>query len=183
YGRLEIKSITFVIVCVIVIVIGGMVVMVATCTIASNVPTITGLQPYAALVIQGRDIYIREGCVNCHTQTVRPFRSETVRYGEYSKAGEFVYDFPFLWGSKRTGPDLHRLGGKYPNKWHFDHMMDPTITSPGSIMPAYPWLFVQDLNISNTVKKLRVMQQLGVPYSQENVENRSEERRVGKERR
>lgn len=171
HRRLERKPITFLIVSLIVILIGGIVEMVPTFTIASNVPTISSVQPYTALEIQGRDIYIREGCVNCHTQTVRPFRSETVRYGEYSKAGEFVYDFPFLWGSKRTGPDLHRLGGKYPNKWHFDHMMDPTITSPGSIMPAYPWLFVQDLNISNTVKKLRVMQQLGVPYSQENVEN------------
>lgn len=171
HRRLERKPITFLIVSLIVILIGGIVEMVPTFTIASNVPTISSVQPYTALEIQGRDIYIREGCVNCHTQTVRPFRSETVRYGEYSKAGEFVYDFPFLWGSKRTGPDLHRLGGKYPNKWHFDHMMDPTITSPGSIMPAYPWLFDQDLNISNTVKKLRVMQQLGVPYSQENVEN------------
>ena len=171
HRRLERKPITFLVVSLIVILIGGIVEMVPTFTIASNVPTISSVQPYSALEIQGRDIYIREGCVNCHTQTVRPFRSETVRYGEYSKAGEYVYDFPFLWGSKRTGPDLHRLGGKYPNKWHFDHMMDPTITSPGSIMPAYPWLFDQDLNISNTVKKLRVMQQLGVPYSQENVEN------------
>lgn len=171
HRRLERKPITFLVISLIVILIGGIVEMVPTFTIASNVPTISSVQPYSALEIQGRDIYIREGCVNCHTQTVRPFRSETVRYGEYSKAGEYVYDFPFLWGSKRTGPDLHRLGGKYPNKWHFDHMMDPTITSPGSIMPAYPWLFDQDLNISNTVKKLRVMQQLGVPYSQENVEN------------
>jgi len=109
--------------------------------------------------------------VNCHTQTIRPFRSETARYGEYSKAGEFVYDHPFLWGSKRTGPDLQRIGGKYPNKWHFDHLLDPTITSPGSIMPPYPWLIEQTLDNSTLVKKLQVMQTFGVPYSEDEVNN------------
>src|SRR5690606_16528229 len=118
---------------------------------------------------QGRDLYIREGCVNCHTQTVRPFRSETVRYGEYSKAGEFVYDHPFLWGSKRTGPDLQRIGKKYPNKWHFDHMLDPTITSPGSIMPPYPWLIDQQLDTTTTKAKLNALRLLGVPYTDEQV--------------
>src|SRR5690606_15071399 len=106
-----------------------------------------------------------------HTQTVRPFRSETVRYGEYSKAGEFVYDHPFLWGSKRTGPDLHRIGKKYPHKWHFDHMLDPTITSPGSIMPAYPWLIEQPLDANNTKAKLNAMRLLGVPYTEEDINN------------
>src|SRR5690606_26281618 len=105
------------------------------------------------------------------TQSVRPFRSETARYGEYSKAGEFVYDMPFLWGSKRTGPDLHRLGGKYPNKWHFDHLLDPTITSPGSIMPAYPWLIEQTLDNNLLDKKMNAMRVLGVPYSEEEIQN------------
>ena len=109
--------------------------------------------------------------MNCHSQTIRPFRSETARYGEYSKAGEFVYDRPFLWGSKRTGPDLHRIGGKYPNKWHFDHMMDPTITSPGSIMPAYPWLIEQEMDYSTLSDKMNALRILGTPYSDQEVAN------------
>lgn len=170
HRRLERKPVLFMVLSLIVIMIGGVVEMVPTFMISSNVPTIASVKPYTALELQGRDLYIREGCVNCHTQTIRPFRSETARYGEYSKAGEFVYDFPFLWGSKRTGPELHRIGGKYPNKWHFDHMLDPTITSPGSIMPAYPWLFEQDLDIASTKKKLNAMRILGVPYSTEEIE-------------
>jgi cytochrome c oxidase cbb3-type subunit I/II len=101
------------------------------------------VKPYTALEVLGRDIYIREGCVGCHSQMVRPFRSETERYGEYSKAGEYIYDHPFLWGSKRTGPDLHRVGGKYPDAWHYNHMDDPRSVSPGSIMPRYSWLLTQ----------------------------------------
>jgi cytochrome c oxidase cbb3-type subunit I/II len=146
------------------ILIGGLVEMVPTFLIDSNVPTIAAVKPYTSLELQGRDVYIREGCVNCHTQMIRPFRSETERYGEYSKAGEFVYDRPFLWGSKRTGPDLHRVGGKYPHSWHYHHMMDPTSMSPGSIMPAYPWLFDQTLDISTTEAKIEALQQLGTPY-------------------
>ncbi|MFC6999925.1 cytochrome-c oxidase, cbb3-type subunit I [Rufibacter roseus] len=146
------------------ILIGGMVEMIPTFLVESNVPTIASLKPYTALELQGRDVYIKEGCVNCHSQMVRPFRSETERYGEYSKAGEFVYDRPFLWGSKRTGPDLHRVGGKYPHSWHYHHMLDPTSMSPGSIMPAYPWLFEQDLDISDTEAKIEALQSLGTPY-------------------
>lgn len=171
HRRLERKPLLFLVLALIVILIGGLVQMVPTFLISSNVPTISSVKPYTALELQGRDLYIREGCVNCHSQTVRPFRSETVRYGEYSKAGEFVYDHPFLWGSKRTGPDLHRIGKKYPNKWHFDHMMDPTLTSPGSIMPAYPWLITQTLNSSNTKTKLTAMRKLGVPYTDEEIAN------------
>ncbi|HWK59307.1 MAG TPA: cytochrome-c oxidase, cbb3-type subunit I [Parapedobacter sp.] len=171
HRRLERKPILFLIIALITILIGGMVQMMPTFMISSNVPTIASVQPYTALEIQGRDLYIREGCVNCHTQTVRPFRSETVRYGEYSKAGEFVYDHPFLWGSKRTGPDLHRIGKKYPNKWHFDHMLDPTITSPGSIMPPYPWLIEQTLDASTTTAKLNAMRLLGVPYTDDDINN------------
>lgn len=174
HRRLERKPALFMVLALIVILIGGIVEMMPTFMISSNVPTIASVQPYTALELQGRDLYIREGCVNCHTQTIRPFRSETARYGEYSKAGEFVYDHPFLWGSKRTGPDLHRIGGKYPNKWHFDHMLDPTITSPGSIMPAYPWLFNQTLDISTTKTKMNALRILGVPYSNEEINNSEE---------
>ena len=154
----------FMVFSLIVILIGGMIEMMPTFTIESNVPTIASVKPYSPLELQGRDIYIKEGCVNCHTQTVRPFRSETERYGEYSKAGEYVYDHPFLWGSKRTGPDLHPVAGKYSNGWHYNHMIDPTTMSPGSIMPAYPWLATQTLDISTTAAKVKAMQTLGVPY-------------------
>lgn len=171
HRRLERKPILFLVLALIAILIGGIVEMIPTFTVSSNIPKIASIQPYTALELQGRDLYIREGCVNCHTQTVRPFRSETARYGEYSKAGEFVYDHPFLWGSKRTGPDLHRLGGKYPNKWHFDHLLDPTITSPGSIMPPYPWLIEQTLDNSLLEKKMKAMRVLGVPYGEEEINN------------
>lgn len=132
--------------------------------IKSNVPTIASVKPYTPLELHGRDVYIKEGCVSCHSQMVRPFRSETERYGEYSKSGEFVYDHPFLWGSKRTGPDLHRLGGKYPDSWHYNHMVEPTSMSPGSIMPKYPWLGEQDIDLSLTPKMINAMRTLGVPY-------------------
>jgi len=134
--------------------------------IKSNVPTIASVRPYTPLELQGRDIYIREGCNNCHSQLVRPFRNETERYGEYSKAGEYVYDHPFLWGSKRTGPDLHRIGGKYPNLWHFLHMENPSSMSPGSLMPSYPWLLTNDLDVSTTESKINAMRSVGVPYSE-----------------
>ncbi|MFD2598519.1 cytochrome-c oxidase, cbb3-type subunit I [Sphingobacterium corticis] len=171
HRRLERKPMLFMVLALVAILIGGMVEMIPTFTVSSNVPTIASVKPYSALEIQGRDLYIREGCVNCHSQTIRPFRSETARYGEYSKAGEFVYDHPFLWGSKRTGPDLQRIGGKYPHKWHFDHLLDPTITSPGSIMPAYPWLIEQEINYDDLSKKLAVMKTLGVPYTDAEVKN------------
>ncbi|HAY34672.1 MAG TPA: cytochrome-c oxidase, cbb3-type subunit I [Ignavibacteria bacterium] len=149
----------------VVVLIGGAVEMIPTFLIKSNIPTITSVKPYTPLELQGRDIYIREGCNNCHSQMIRPFRSETERYGEYSKAGEFVYDHPFLWGSKRTGPDLMRIGGKYPNLWHYYHMNDPASISPGSIMPPYPWLLEQELDISTTEAKINTMRKLGVPYN------------------
>lgn len=161
---LERKPMKFMVLSMIVILIGGMVEMMPTFTIESNVPTIASVKPYTPLELEGRDLYIREGCVNCHSQTIRPFRSETERYGEYSKAGEFVYDHPFLWGSKRTGPDLHRIGGKYSNAWHYNHMLDPISMSPGSIMPPYPWLITQKLDTTQTAAKIRAMQTLGVPY-------------------
>lgn len=148
----------------VVILIGGVLEMVPTFLIKSNVPTISTVEPYTPLELQGRDIYIAEGCYVCHSQMVRPFRDETERYGEFSKGGEFIYDHPFQWGSKRTGPDLHRVGGKYSDSWHYNHMLEPVSMSPGSIMPPYPWLIEDKLDISTTKKKIKVMQQLGVPY-------------------
>jgi cytochrome c oxidase cbb3-type subunit I/II len=148
----------------VVILIGGIAEIVPMLSIKSNIPTISSVKPYSPLELQGRDLYIRDGCYTCHSQMIRPFRAETERYGEYSKAGEFVYDHPFQWGSKRTGPDLARVGGKYPNSWHYNHMMDPTIMSPGSIMPAYDYMLTKSLDISSTPSKIRAMQKLGVPY-------------------
>ena len=163
---LESRPVQFSILATIVILIGGIIEIVPTMLIKSNVPTIASVKPYSPLELEGRDLYVREGCYVCHSQMIRPFRSETERYGEYSKAGEFVYDHPFQWGSKRTGPDLHRIGGKYPDAWHYSHMLDPTSMSPGSIMPPYPWMIDQELNISDTESKIRVMQTLGVPYEE-----------------
>ncbi|HMS33450.1 MAG TPA: cytochrome-c oxidase, cbb3-type subunit I [Ignavibacteria bacterium] len=154
----------FALIAAVLVIIGGAVEIIPTLLIKSNIPTISSVKPYTPLELQGRDIYIREGCNNCHSQMIRPFRSETERYGEYSKAGEFVYDHPFLWGSKRTGPDLQREGKKYPNLWHFYHMENPRNISPGSIMPAYDWLITQTLDVSTTEGKINAMRKLGVPY-------------------
>lgn len=164
HRKIERKPVQLMVFSLVVILIGGIIEMVPTFLIQSNVPTIASVKPYTPLELQGRDIYVREGCYTCHSQMIRPFRSETARYGEYSKAGEFVYDHPFQWGSKRTGPDLHRIGGKYPDSWHFNHMLDPTSMSPGSIMPSYPWMIDNDLDTSNTPAKIRAMISLGVPY-------------------
>ncbi len=163
---LEHKPILFTVLSLVAILIGGIVEMVPAFLIKSNVPTITSVTPYTPLELHGRDIYIREGCVGCHTQMIRPFRSETERYGEYSKAGEFVYDHPFLWGSKRTGPDLHRIGEKYSNSWHYNHMLAPDAVSTGSIMPAYPWLFEQVVDKGTTKAKINALRRIGVPYEE-----------------
>ncbi len=168
---IEKRPIQLLVASLVMILVGSLVELVPTFMVKSNVPTIAAVQPYTALELEGRDIYIREGCVGCHSQLVRPFRSETERYGEFSKSGEFVYDHPFLWGSKRTGPDLHREGGKYPNSWHYQHMREPSAMSPGSIMPAYGWLYEQNLNTSQTKGKLAAMKQLGVPYSDIKVQH------------
>ncbi len=146
------------------VVIGGLIEFVPMWVIKENVPTISSVKPYTPLEVLGRDIYIREGCVGCHSQMIRPFRSETERYGEYSKAGEYVYDHPFLWGSKRTGPDLHRIGGKYPDAWHYNHMDDPRLTSPGSLMPRYPWLLTQKIDTNALPPRLSALRKVGVPY-------------------
>jgi len=164
HRALERKPIIFTCLSLIAILIGGMVEMIPTFMVKSNIPTITSVKPYTALELQGRDLYIREGCVGCHSQMIRPFRNETERYGTYSKAGEFVYDHPFLWGSKRIGPDLHRIGKKYPDAWHYRHMIDPSSTSPGSIMPKYPWLIENTLDNDSLERKITTMRKLGVPY-------------------
>ena len=161
---LEAKPVTFTALTIVAILIGGAVEIVPMFLIKNNVPTISSVKPYTPLEVLGRDLYIREGCVGCHSQMVRPFRSETERYGEYSKAGEYVYDHPFLWGSKRTGPDLHREGGKYPDAWHYNHLDDPRSTSPGSIMPRYPWLLTQKLDVTSLPARLRALRKIGVPY-------------------
>lgn len=161
---LERKPVQFGVLALVVILIGGLVEVIPTYVVKSNIPTLASVKPYTPLELEGRDLYIREGCNTCHSQMVRPFRSETERYGEYSKAGEFVYDHPFLWGSKRTGLDLHRVGGKYPHFWHYLHMQDPTSMSPGSLMPTYPWLLTDDLNTDDLSSKLTALRTLGVPY-------------------
>jgi len=161
---LEAKPLTFTVLSVLAILVGGLVEIVPLYLIKENVPTISSVKPYTPLEVLGRDIYIREGCVGCHSQMIRPFRSETERYGEYSKAGEFVYEHPFLWGSKRTGPDLHRIGGKYPHAWHYNHMERPDSTSPGSVMPAYPWLLTQKLDTSSLAARIKALRRVGVPY-------------------
>lgn len=161
---IEKRPVQLLVLSLVAVAIGGVLEMVPTFLIKSNVPTIKAVKPYTPLELTGRDIYVREGCYNCHSQMIRPFRDEVARYGEYSKAGEFVYDHPFQWGSKRTGPDLARIGGKYPDSWHYNHMLDPQTMSPGSIMPSYPWLFADKIDTSMTPKKIRAMQTLGVPY-------------------
>ncbi len=156
--------------------IGGAVQIIPTITVKSNVPTIAAVKPYTPLELEGRDLYIREGCNSCHSQMVRPFRDEVVRFngknGQYSKAGEFVYDRPFLWGSKRTGPDLHRQGGKNPSSWHFKHMYNPRSTSAGSIMPRYPWLIAHELDRSKMTDKLLLMKNaFDVPYTKAEIDS------------
>ena len=165
HRKLERKPVRFMILSIVVVAIGGMIEIIPTMIVKSNVKTISSVKPYTPLELEGRDLYIREGCYNCHSQMVRPLRFETVRYGEYSKAGEFVYDHPFQWGSKRTGPDLAREGGLKSNLWHYEHLIRPKDVSEGSIMPAYPWLRSDDLDISKTDKKIRVMQTMDVPYA------------------
>ena len=164
HRRLESRPVQFAIVTLVLVAIGGAVEFVPTALIRSNIPTIASVKPYTPLEVEGRDLYIREGCVGCHSQMIRPMRAETERYGDYSKAGEFVYDHPFLWGSKRTGPDLAREGGKYPDSWHFLHMQNPRSTSPGSIMPAYTWLYDEPLDTTHTEGKIITLRRLGVPY-------------------
>ncbi len=161
---IERKPIQLLVLSLVAVAIGGVIEMVPTFLVKENIPTITSVKPYSPLELHGRDIYISEGCYTCHSQMVRPFRDEVARYGEYSKSGEFVYDHPFQWGSKRTGPDLARVGKKYSNDWHFNHMYEPSAISDGSIMPRYPFLLTSGIDIMRTPKMIKAMQTLGVPY-------------------
>ena len=165
------KNIGLMIILVIAVIsIGGLVQIVPLFFQDSLSEPIAGLKPYSALRLEGRDIYVREGCYLCHSQMIRPFRAETERYGHYSVAGEFVYDRPFLWGSKRTGPDLHRVGGRYSDDWHRVHMVNPRDVVPESIMPGYPWLAENALDGSDILVKMEVLRTLGAPYSDAEIE-------------
>jgi len=152
-----------------VILVGALVEIVPLFFQKSTTEAVAGLKPYTALQLEGRDVYIREGCYVCHSQMIRPFRAETERYGHYSVAGEFVYDRPFQWGSKRTGPDLHRVGGRYSDDWHRAHLINPRDVVPESVMPGYPWLAKNELSTDLIQKKMTVLRTLGHPYSDEEI--------------
>jgi cytochrome c oxidase cbb3-type subunit 2 len=154
---------------IIVVSIGGLVEIVPLFFLKDTTKPVEGLKPYTALQLEGRDIYIREGCYLCHSQMIRPFRAETERYGHYSVAGEFVYDHPFQWGSKRTGPDLARIGGRYSDDWHRIHLQNPRLVVPESDMPGFPWLAKNKIDAKETPVKLRAMRTLGVPYTDADI--------------
>ena len=168
---LEGWPIVFTVLVTISILVGTVVEFAPMFLVRGQVEPVPGVEPWTPLELAGRDIYIREGCNNCHSQMVRPFRQELERYGPYSRAGETIYETPFLWGSKRTGPDLARVGGKYPHLWHVRHMEDPRSTSPRSIMPSYEWLLEDEVDLSDLPGKLRALQRLGIPYTDAHVAN------------
>ena len=160
---------------VLLVAVGGLVEIVPLSFTKQVTEPVAGLKPYSALQLSGRDVYIREGCYNCHSQMVRPFRAETLRYGPFSKAGEFVYDHPFQWGSKRTGPDLHRVGGKYSDEWHRIHLTNPRDLVPESNMPAYAWLNKGTLDPADMAPKMRALRTIGVPYSDDEIAKAGDE--------
>jgi len=188
HRMLEGRSLVFTFLVLLAILVVGVAELIPTLVIERKVPPVTDLEsegadveplvaidpehiqkPYSPLELEGRDVYIREGCYNCHSQMIRPFRHETLRYGAFSRLEEAIYDHPFQFGSKRTGPDLHRVGGKYPNLWHYQHLIDPRSTSPGSNMPNYPWLKHERLDYTKTRAKISAMRRLGVPYTEEAI--------------
>jgi cytochrome c oxidase cbb3-type subunit 2 len=169
HEKIETSNFLMIVLILITVAIGGLVEIVPLYFQRSTTQAAPGLKPYTALQLAGRDVYIREGCYNCHSQMIRPFRAETMRYGHYSTAGEFVYDHPFQWGSKRTGPDLHRVGGKYSDEWHRLHLNNPRDLVPESNMPAYPWLAKSAVDAAEMAGKLTALRRLGVPYSDEEV--------------
>ena len=165
HEKIETSNFLMIVLILLVVAVGGIVEIVPLFFQRSTTEPTPGLKPYTALQLAGRDIYVREGCYNCHSQMIRPLRAETLRYGHYSTAGEFVYDHPFQWGSKRTGPDLHRVGGKYSDEWHRIHMNNPRDLVPESNMPAYPWLQKTTLDPAASEPRMRAMRLLGAPYS------------------
>ncbi|MFY0567508.1 cytochrome-c oxidase, cbb3-type subunit I [Archangium lansingense] len=179
FALVEGRPLAFTVLTLVAILVGGVAELLPTILVKQAVPHHgEGQQPYSPLELQGRDLYVREGCYVCHSQMIRPFLAETQRYGDVSRAEEFIYDHPFQWGSKRTGPDLHRVGGKYPNLWHYTHLMDPRATSPGSNMPAYSWLAANKIDVKAAPKKLALMQKLGVPYTNADVDGAEKRQRA-----
>ena len=169
HERIEKNSALMIVLIILVVAVGGLVEIVPLYFQKSTTEPVAGLKPYTPMQLAGRDVYLREGCYNCHSQMIRPLRAETERYGHYSVAGEFVYDHPFQWGSKRTGPDLHRVGGKYSDDWHRTHLNNPRDLVPESNMPGYPWLAKTPANSDDIETKMRALRSVGVPYSDEDI--------------
>ena len=174
HEKVETSNFLMIVLILVVIAMGGLVEIVPLFFQKSTTEPVQGLKPYTALQLAGRDIYHREGCYNCHSQMIRPFRAETLRYGHYSVAGEFVYDYPFQWGSKRTGPDLHRVGGKYSDEWHRIHLVNPRDVVPESNMPAYPWLEKNQVDAASMAPHMRALRRVGVPYTDEEIAGSAE---------
>ena len=174
HEKIETNNFLMIVLILLVVAVGGIVEIVPLFFQKSTTQPVTGLKPYPALQLYGRDIYLREGCYNCHSQMIRPFRAETLRYGHYSVAGEFVYDHPFQWGSKRTGPDLHRVGGKYSDEWHRLHLNNPRDLVPESNMPAYPWLEKNQVDPSALAPRMTALRRVGVPYTDEEIAGAAE---------
>jgi cytochrome c oxidase cbb3-type subunit 2 len=181
HEKIETSNFLMIVLILLVLLVGGMLEIVPLFFQKSTTQPVKGLMPYTALQLAGRDIYTREGCYNCHSQMIRPFRAETLRYGHYSVAGEFVYDHPFQWGSKRTGPDLHRVGGKYSDQWHSDHLNNPRDVVPESNMPAYPWLLKDTVDAESMPSHMKALRTVGVPYTDEQIANSTEEIKGKKE--
>ena len=175
HEKIETSNFLMIVLILLVLLVGGLVEIVPLFFQKTTTEPIKGIQPYSAIQLAGRDIYIREGCYNCHSQMIRPFRSETLRYGHYSVAGESVYDHPFQWGSKRTGPDLARVGGKYSDEWHRAHLNNPRDLVPESNMPAYPWLLMNNVDHESLPAHLKALRKVGVPYTDEQIAKASEE--------
>ena len=174
HEKIETNNFLMIVLILLVVAVGGIVEIVPLFFQKSTTQAVTGVKPYPALQLYGRDIYLREGCYNCHSQMIRPFRAETLRYGHYSVAGEFVYDHPFQWGSKRTGPDLHRVGGKYSDEWHRLHLNNPRDLVPESNMPAYPWLEKNQVDPSVLAPRMTALRRVGVPYTDEEIAGAAE---------
>ncbi|MFT3955380.1 MAG: cytochrome-c oxidase, cbb3-type subunit II [Piscinibacter sp.] len=175
HEKIETNNFLMIVLILLVVAVGGIVEIVPLFFQKSTTQAAPGLKPYTALQLAGRDVYIREGCYNCHSQMIRPFRAETLRYGDYSKAGEFVYDHPFQWGSKRTGPDLHRVGGKYSDDWHRIHLNNPRDVVPESNMPAYAWLNKSTISPADMAPKMKALRVVGVPYSDDEIAKAGDE--------
>lgn len=171
HRQLEGKSALFAVLTTVCVLIGGLVEIVPMYTVSAGPEQLEGITPYSPLEVAGRDIYVREGCYTCHSQMIRPFRAETLRYGEWSRAGEYAYDRPFQLGSRRIGPDLQRVGGKYPDAWHYEHMRDARSVTPGSIMPTYGWLYSQSYDVADIQASMTALATLGTPYSPDDIQN------------